>query len=140
MELKTYYDFAENDYCFFQEVYKQGIIANSLGATAQNICERYLKYLIDTYITVSDSNVEDITAILKSHNINRIVDFWNDNSDKKIDKTSKSIIGEVNGFYFSTRYPGDDSVVLSKEDIDTCFASVEECKRVVDRIINQKQK
>lgn len=46
MELRTYYDFALNDYEFLCELKKNGITANSIGAIAQNTCERFLKHLI----------------------------------------------------------------------------------------------
>ena len=48
MELKTYYDFALDDYQFLIELKKNGITANSIGAIAQNTCERFLKHLMNT--------------------------------------------------------------------------------------------
>ena len=52
MELRTYYDFALDDYRFLSELKKNGISANSIGAIAQNTCERFLKHLINEYIPV----------------------------------------------------------------------------------------
>ncbi len=54
MELKTYYDFALDDYRFLSELKKSGITANSIGAIAQNTCERFLKHLINEYAPVAD--------------------------------------------------------------------------------------
>lgn len=39
-ELKTYYDFADNDYKFLMAAYEQGIVVNAMGAMAQEICEK----------------------------------------------------------------------------------------------------
>ena len=50
MELRTYYDFALDDYRFLCELKKNGITANSIGAIAQNTCERFLKHLIKKYL------------------------------------------------------------------------------------------
>ena len=52
MELRTYYDFALDDYRFLSELKKNGISANSIGAIAQTTCERFLKHLINEYIPV----------------------------------------------------------------------------------------
>ena len=52
MELRTYYDFALDDYRFLSELKKNGISANSIGAIAQNTCERFLRHLINEYIPV----------------------------------------------------------------------------------------
>lgn len=53
MELRTYYDFALNDYEFLCELKKNGITANSIGAIAQNTCERFLKHLINEFVPVT---------------------------------------------------------------------------------------
>lgn len=63
MELKTYYDFALDDYRFLGELKKNGITANSIGAIAQNTCERFLKHLINEYVPVSEENRHQITDI-----------------------------------------------------------------------------
>ena len=75
MELRTYYDFALDDYRFLCELKKSGITANSIGAIAQNTCERFLKYLINEFIPVSEDNRQVITEILTTHSLNRLVFF-----------------------------------------------------------------
>lgn len=68
-ELKTYYDFADNDYNFFLAAYKQGLVGNAMGAMAQEICEKYLKHIIDKYIipdNLPDNSKK--TEILRTHN------------------------------------------------------------------------
>jgi len=49
-ELKTYYDFADNNYDFLMAAYKNGLVGNAMGAMAQETCEKYLKHLIDEYV------------------------------------------------------------------------------------------
>ncbi len=83
MELKTYYDFALDDYRFLCELKKNGITANSIGAIAQNTCERFLKHLINEYVPVTDDNRQIITDILTTHNLSRLVSFWNHFSLKR---------------------------------------------------------
>ncbi|MBQ3316639.1 MAG: hypothetical protein II813_01520 [Spirochaetales bacterium] len=140
MELKTYYDFALDDYRFLIELKKNGITANSIGAIAQNTCERFLKHLINEFIPVSESNRQSITDILITHNLNRLVSFWNQYSENKIPNVISSKLKRINGFYFSTKYPGDDCQTLTAENISSCYEAVEACKQVVDDIISSYNK
>ncbi len=135
MELRSYYDFALDDYNFLQDLKRSGIMANSIGAIAQNTCERFLKHLINEYIPVTRENRHEVTDILTTHNLNRLVSFWNHFSENKIPTEVSNELKRINGFYFSTKYPGDDSLTLSKENILTCFTVVELCKQTVDDII-----
>ena len=140
MELKTYYDFALDDYRFLIELKKNGITANSIGAIVQNTCERFLKHLINEFIPVSESNRQSITDILITHNLNRLVSFWNQYSENKIPNVVSSKLKRINGFYFSTKYPGDDCQTLTAENISSCYEAVEACKQVVDDIISSYNK
>jgi len=135
MELRTYYDFALDDYRFLCELRKNGITANSIGAIAQNTCERFLKHLINVYVPVTDDNRQQVTDILTTHNLNRLVFFWNQFSENRIPSDVAAKLKKINGFYFSTKYPGDDSLTLSLENIASCYDAVEACKQTVDEII-----
>ena len=42
----------------------------------------------------------------------------------------------IDGFYFSTRYPGEDSVMLDSEDIEECKEAVVACRRETLEWIN----
>lgn len=140
MELKTYYDFANDDYRFIKATIEAGITANSIGAIAQNTCERFIKHLINQFIPVSNKNQAEITEVLSTHNLNRLVSYWNSQSDSPIDSETTSALKAVNGFYFSTKYPGDDSQTLTSEDYKICLNAVDKCKQCVDAIIDSLQK
>ena len=140
MELKTYYDFALDDYRFLSELKKSGITANSIGAIAQNTCERFLKHLINEYVPVTEENRQQITDILTTHNLNRLVFFWNRFSEYGIPGKVSDLLKKINGFYFSTKYPGDDCQTLTMENIASCHEAVEACKQVVDAIIERYEK
>ena len=135
MELKTYYDFALDDYRFLCELKKNNITANSIGSIAQNTCERFLKHLINECVPVTEENRRSLTEILSTHNLNRLVFFWNQTSEDKIPDRVSNLLRKINGFYFSTKYPGDDCQTLTREDISTCYEAVEMCKQAVDEII-----
>ena len=140
MELRTYYDFALNDYEFLCELKKNGITANSIGAIAQNTCERFLKHLINEFVPVTEDNRHFITDLLTTHNLNRLVYFWNQFSKNKIPDSVANQLKKINGFYFSTKYPGDDSQTLTEENIATCYEAVELCKQAVDEVYRNERR
>lgn len=139
MELRTYYDFANDDYKFIKAAIEAGITANSLGAMAQNTCERFIKHLINQYIPVTAKNQSEMTEVLSTHNLNRLISYWNSKSAIKMNSETVEALKKVNGYYFSTKYPGDDSQTLTKRDYETCMDAVEKCKACVDSIIEQLQ-
>lgn len=98
MELRTYYDFAHDDYKFIKATLEAGITANSLGALAQNTCERFVKHLINQFIPVTDKNQSEITEVLSTHNLNRLVSYWNSKSAVKIDSATIAALKAGKGF------------------------------------------
>lgn len=124
----NYYTFAEDDYLFMKQNMEEGRISNAMTSIAQNICERYLKYIIDKFCTS-----EDCTNILRTHSLKRIIRFLDENlEDFKIDRT-KVVLAD--GYYFSARYPGEESFFAKEEDVKICWEAVEETKRVVDHYL-----
>lgn len=138
-QLKTYYDFAYNDYQFFMDAYEGGIVGNVMGAMAQEICEKFLKHIIDEYVIVDSLNGDmEKTTMLKSHNLNKLVRYITKNiPDMEI---NKPMINVVNGLYFTTRYPGDETIMVQEEDIPEYVEAVESCKKDVDRFIEIMKK
>lgn len=56
--------------------------------------------------------------------------------DIKLDRQSLNL---VNGLYFTTRYPGDESIVVEKEDIEEYVDVVRKCKKAVDEFIQSRE-
>ena len=67
--MNTYYEFATEDYEFLTSVYKKGMSWNSICSISQQIAERFLKHLIETYCL---SHSEDKAQVLKSHNLRKL--------------------------------------------------------------------
>lgn len=122
-DLKTYYDFADNNFNFLIAAYEQGLVGNAMGAMAQETCEKYLKHIIEEYIVPNDSN-ENVkkTELLRTHNLTKLSKYiLSYLPDIKLDRQSLNL---VNGLYFTTRYPGDESIVVEKEDIEEYVEAV----------------
>jgi len=137
-ELKTYYDFADNNYDFLMAAYKNGLVGNAMGAMAQETCEKYLKHLIDEYVILGDSadNAKK-TEILRTHNLTKLSKYISSHlPEVNLDRPSLNL---VNGLYFTTRYPGDESIMVEKDDLDEYIDAVKKCKNAVDEFIRSKQ-
>ena len=70
----SYFDFAENDFLFFQQTYQAGIRGNALAALGQSICERYLKHIADRYANPEDE-MESFKkqSVLRTHNLRQLL-------------------------------------------------------------------
>ena len=137
-ELKTYYDFADNNYDFLMAAYKNGLVGNAMGAMAQETCEKYLKHLIDEYVILGDSadNAKK-TEILRTHNQTKLSKYISSHlPEVNLDRPSLNL---VNGLYFTTRYPGDESIMVEKDDLDEYIDAVKKCKNAVDEFIRSKK-
>lgn len=129
----NYYTFAEDDYNFLAANMEQHRISNAMASIAQNTCERYLKHLIELYCTETDC-----TAILKTHSLKRIIRFLEGGLKDFHINREKVILAD--GYYFSARYPGDESFFANEEDIKTCWSAVQETKRAVDAYLKEHTK
>lgn len=117
----SYFDLAENDYQFLLKDRKEGRIGNLMCSAAQNICERYLKHMID--ISVSEV---DTTRILQTHSLKALRRFMQEYVPEF--KGDWRTILQADGYYFSARYPGDTAFLVGKEDVDDCWEAVEESR------------
>lgn len=121
----NYYTFAEEDYMFLKANMEESRIGNAMTSIAQNVCERYLKHMISTYCIETDC-----TAVLKTHSLRKILRFLEEYlPDFKINK-NKVILSD--GYYFSARYPGEESFFANEEDVKVCWDAVLEVKSSVD--------
>lgn len=130
----SYYSFAENDYLYLKDSIAEGWVSNAMCSSAQNICERFLKAIVE-----KEALKHEDTSIMKTHSLKRLRKFIEEFvTDFECD-WGKVILAD--GFYFSARYPGEDSYFVDKSDVDDCWEAVCETKRAVDAYIYmQRQK
>ena len=136
MALETYRDFAENDFLFFADAYSAGRMGNIMGAMAQGICEKYMKDIVDKYYE-PENNAETNKKqnILKTHSLDKLIKFIDKEIGIKFETETKNAMRIIDGYYFSTRYPGDESVELTKEDIKDCLHAVTKCRDATAHMI-----
>lgn len=132
-ELVTYFDFAENDYEFLKATYESGFVANSMAAIAQGICEKYLKFLIERD---TDKTRPQYESVMKTHSIIKLLKYIH--RELPGFSCEEKIIKKVDGYYFNTRYPGDESITVDRGDLDECMEAVEACREVVIAYLKQE--
>lgn len=138
MALKTHYDFAENDYQFFKRAYDAGNYGNSMGAMAQNICEKYLKHLVEEYFpSDSKEKFQEKQQALRTHNLSRLLNFLEKNMGMCIAEEVQDKLQLIDGYYFSTRYPGDNAVELTQRNIRQCMEAINLCRDQVIGMIHE---
>mgnify|MGYP000484169275 len=49
------------------------------------------------------------------------------------------VILQADGYYFSTRYPGDGAFIVGKEDVEECWEAVEETREAVRKYLESQK-
>lgn len=129
----TYYNFAENDYLYLKANIEDKRVSNAMCSSAQDICERYLKEIIqDKADELND------TEIMKTHSIRNLRRFMSRNLPE-FECNWKKVI-QVDGYCFSARYPGEDSCFVDEVDVKLCWEAVVETKNAVDKFRLMREK
>ena len=131
---ENYYEFAENDYEMINFLIKNEQVKNGMCSMSQGICEKYLKHIINIYVEENEENFKSYSFIMRTHNLKNICRFLKENLKDFDFNTNK--ICQADGYYFSSRYPGKDSSFVDKDDIDSCWESVQYTKMIVDDYIS----
>lgn len=127
-KLKTYFDFAENDYQFFKDAYRHGMVANQMAAIAQGICEKYLKHVIEKYaVPGNEKEYDEKVAVLRTHSLSKLLKYLKEYIPDFEIRRDK--IKMIDGYYFTTRYPGEESISIDQDDIEECKTAIEECRQ-----------
>lgn len=130
--MNTYADFAENDYNFFRQAYDNGNKGAALASLGQSICERYLKHLISEYAQPENElEFSEKESILRTHSLRRLMRYISENMKLDIPEQAENSMERIDGFYFTTRYPGDDSFIPNEKDIDRAEEAVRICRNYV---------
>ena len=124
--MNTYAEFAENDYKFFRQSYDSGNKGSALAALGQSICERYLKHIISECAhPENESEAVSKESVLRTHSLRRLMRYISGALDR------------IDGFYFTTRYPGDDSFIPTERDIDRADKAVHLCRDFVFQTMSE---
>lgn len=131
----NYYSIAENDYAYIEQVAIKTSFYNQTTVQCQQAGEKYLKYIIETYCV--DADKESIIDCLKTHNIRKLIRFIHGELPEFSIDSRKAVL--LQGYYYETRYPGDNFFTATKEDVDTCYEALETIRTAVYDFMLLKQ-
>ena len=139
-DLRTYKDFADDDFLFYKASCQNSVFANSMGATAQNIAERYLKHIIDIYAIPETENEENKKQIiLRVNSLRALINYVTRDMGLDMPLALQNDLLVIDGLYFTTRYPGDDVVQLTVGDVLKYLDILENCKHYVESVIAEQE-
>lgn len=113
----TYFDMAENDYRYLEYDYRHHRVGNVFCYVSQNICERYLKHIIDVYVPDMDTS-----TALRTHSLRSLRNFMSRHIPDFQADWNRVLLAD--GFYFSTRYPGNDAFLAGETDVRDAWDAV----------------
>ncbi len=54
-----------------------------------------------------------------------------ENMNLEFSKSTQTYMRMIDGFYFSTRYPGDDSIEIDRDDVEMCNEAAKMCRKEI---------
>ena len=132
--LDNYKDFADNNYLYFVNSCKADLFANSMGANAQNRAGRDLKYIVEECAIAETEDENRKRSVLRIYSLTVLLNYIMREMGIDIPITLKNNLLILNSLYFSTRYPEDDTVRLTVEDILQYKDILTDCKNYVEKL------
>lgn len=136
--MNSYAEFAENDYMFFRQAYDSGNKGSALAALGQSICERYLKHIVSEYAhPETNDESREKESVLHTHSLHRLMRYIHDTMGISIPEEMEDRLDRIDGFYFTTRYPGNESFIPSSRDIDKANVAVKAAREFMYEICQE---
>ena len=137
---ENYYDFAYNDYEFVKKTHENNYVFNSMCSIAQKVCVRFLKHIIDQYyVPENEQEAAYVNDVMSTQSLRKLERFLVEKMDIQLAQDVHSALNEVNGFYYETSYPGDESFFVNAEDVEKAVAAMDKCKDFIDRYIEEHE-
>lgn len=141
MEENSYFAFAERDYQFFSRVREAGFSGEALAALGQNICERYLKHIVDIHAEPGDEpGTLKKESVLRTHSLHRLIRYLKEKMGLKIPEHTEECPKKIDVFFTATMEPGDNSFFPSEEDIEDAWEAVLQTRRFVGNVIRAMER
>lgn len=118
--MKGYLEIAENDLRYLEAVLPmaQGF-CNQIAVQCQQITEKYLKGYVELKCLEADN-----TDVLRGHNLRKLAARLNECYPEL--KLNLRDMAYLTDFYFDARYPGDDYIDVSEDEMQECLEIMQE--------------
>lgn len=130
-ELNSYLWLADNDYAYAKGGMSIGDKIgnyNGVASTSAQSAEKYLKAVIEECF----GDREDLMELLHSHNLGVLHSRVVTKCELRVSSKDCKWLGD---FYYDAGYPGDNFVVVNREDAEECLRILETLSRDVHAIL-----
>ena len=79
----------------------------------------------------NESEAASKESVLRTHSLRRLMRYISGDMGIDIPDETESALDRIDGFYFTTRYPGNDSFIPTERDIDRADKAVRLCRDFV---------
>lgn len=119
----SYLDIANNDYNFLMnDVRRTDKNTSNCTMLAQQVCEKLLKSVLYIYMKEDE--------LLRTHNLKSIYDEVKNHIT--LSKESILYLPILTSYYYNSKYPGEDFMLVSTVDVDMSFKVTDELHKVVN--------
>ena len=129
--LNSYLGMADNDLAYAQAGLSLGETLgnyNGLASVCAQACEKYLKAVLELCFAEN----QELVSLLHSHNLRSIYNVIITKYELQISSKDCKWVGD---FYFDARYPGDNFILVNREDAIECLRITELLKQDAHKII-----
>lgn len=85
---------------------------------------------------LNDKDFVDLKEeLLRTHSLGKLLIEIKRSTDIEVLSDLLMKLSAIDGYYFTTRYPGDDSLLVTKEILDMCNTTIDECKVFTDKVL-----
>ena len=107
-----------------------------MAAQAHDICERFLKQIVSDKFKSNDKDSADLKeSLLRTYSLSQLLTEIKRNTDIEVSSDLLTKLSAIGGYYLTTRYPGDDSILVTKEILDICNTAIDECNVFTDMVL-----
>ena len=127
--MNTYYDYALQDYRVAEIFYTKGELNNAICSKASEATEKMLKHIVELHYPDNATKA----SLLTTHSLTKLFnEITKEIPGVMLDRADISALGS---FYFETRYPSDDSYMVTQQDVDVAWTSLNNIRRAVDSFL-----
>lgn len=107
-----------------------------MAAQAHDICERFLKQIVSDKFKSDDKDSSDLKKnILRTHSLSRLLIVIMRNTNICVPSNLLMKLSVIGNYYYTTRYPGKDSLLVTREILNACNVALNECIAFTDIVL-----
>lgn len=128
--VRDYMYYADNDYLYATGTFEQCSYDYNVPAyLLSQAGEKYMKAVVEVLPKTAES-----LSMLRSHNLRALFNYISKYEQLPVSSMECKWLGD---FYYDARYPGDDTVVVSREDVVQCIDIAKKLRNFSKDIISK---